>query len=234
MNDGWRVLLGYNPIVLTGAFGSGKTETALHLALMAPETEVVLVDLDLVTPYFRSRERRRELSERDITLLSPEGFHAGVELPVMPPAVGEAMERAERCIVDVGGGEVGMRTLGSLSMAVERAGASCILVVNPYRPGTGTREGIVNTARSLQQAGRVQFEGILANPHLGDRTRPEDIERGVEIVSAASAELGLSILSVGVGLHVVKQDGFAALESELARRNLPHVVIDPRMRPDWH
>ena len=51
--------------IITGHYGTGKTELAVNLALaLAGEgCRVMLADLDIVNPYFRSRERRpRELS----------------------------------------------------------------------------------------------------------------------------------------------------------------------------
>ena len=44
-------------LVLTGNYGSGKTELALNLALRFSEQyRTTLVDLDIVNPYFRSGE----------------------------------------------------------------------------------------------------------------------------------------------------------------------------------
>ena len=60
--------------IITGHYGTGKTELAVNLALAlaAEGSSVMLADLDIVNPYFRSRERRpmleaalRELAKAD-------------------------------------------------------------------------------------------------------------------------------------------------------------------------
>ena len=57
--------------VLIGNFGSGKTELSLNFAIQAAKTgSSVLVDLDVINPYFRSAERRdcllyTSLTEKD-------------------------------------------------------------------------------------------------------------------------------------------------------------------------
>lgn len=45
--------------IITGHYGTGKTEFAVNLAMaMAAEGQpVMMADLDIVNPYFRSRER---------------------------------------------------------------------------------------------------------------------------------------------------------------------------------
>ena len=54
-------------MVVTGHYGSGKTEFCVSLALrlaetgFAPYQRLALVDLDIANPYFRSRERRETL-----------------------------------------------------------------------------------------------------------------------------------------------------------------------------
>ena len=51
--------------LVTGHYGTGKTEFSVNLALAlaAEGARTALADLDIVNPYFRSRERR-ELRRR--------------------------------------------------------------------------------------------------------------------------------------------------------------------------
>lgn len=48
--------------LIAGHYGSGKTELAVSLALLAAQARayprIALIDLDIANPYFRSRERR--------------------------------------------------------------------------------------------------------------------------------------------------------------------------------
>ncbi len=230
--NGSETLLDRNPTILTGCFGAGKTEMALHIALDSRAEEVVLVDLDLVTPYFRCRECRRKLDSRGVRLLAPGGAGDG-GLPVLPPGVWEAMWESERCIVDVGGGESGARVLGALHDTVRRTRAACFMVVNPYRPDSSTVERIVRSVEILESAGRVRFEGLIANPHLGDRTSPDDIVRGVKVVGSAAAEVDRPVVAVGISIHVADDRRYPELRKEWGRWDLEPILIEPHMRAAW-
>ena len=58
--------------IITGHYGSGKTEFALNYALACHEQgeSVILADMDIVNTYFRSRERSVQLEKLGISVLS--------------------------------------------------------------------------------------------------------------------------------------------------------------------
>ena len=72
--------------VFTGHFGSGKTEIAINYAKKLKQDgieKVSLVDLDIVNPYFCSREFTEELGALGIRVIS-QGVHlANAELMVV-------------------------------------------------------------------------------------------------------------------------------------------------------
>ncbi len=55
-------------VFLTGHYGSGKSEVAVNLAIR--NHGGYLVDLDVVNPYFRSRESGIPLSEAGVEVIS--------------------------------------------------------------------------------------------------------------------------------------------------------------------
>ena len=65
-------LSGKRLILVAGHYGSGKTELAVSLALLAakarPYAKAALIDLDIANPYFRSRERRELLEGAGVAL----------------------------------------------------------------------------------------------------------------------------------------------------------------------
>ena len=52
-------------VIIVGNYGSGKTEVSINLAVNQRRagSEVKVADLDLVNPYFRTREARKPLSD---------------------------------------------------------------------------------------------------------------------------------------------------------------------------
>lgn len=58
--------------IFTGHFGSGKTEVALNFALQEKKKgeDVVIVDLDIVNPYFRTNDARNVLMKNGIKVVA--------------------------------------------------------------------------------------------------------------------------------------------------------------------
>ena len=100
--------------IITGHYGTGKTEFAVNLALaLASDGEQVMVaDLDVVNPYFRSRERRATLEEAGITLISSSQSCANADVPSLPAEVFTILQNQDlRGVMDIGGDPVGARVL---------------------------------------------------------------------------------------------------------------------------
>lgn len=189
--------------VFVGNYGSGKTEVAINWALGLLPAAVALVDLDMVTPYFRVRDVRAELERRGLQVVVPGGALAAADMPVLPPGLVSVLAAGERrVVVDVGGDPVGARVLGSVAGLLP-AGDYCVYyVVNPYRPFTGTVAGVKAALAAVQSAAGVRVDGLVANAHLGSATTPTLVARGSGLVAAAAVELGLpvSVVAVPAGL----------------------------------
>ena len=127
-------------LVLTGNYGSGKTEIALNIALeSAKRMKTTLVDLDIVNPYFRSSEKAEELREAGVRTLMPTYAMTTVDIPALPAEIQSVFEiPADRVIFDVGGDDTGAAALGRYypSFAARRDRTEMILVVNCMRPLT--------------------------------------------------------------------------------------------------
>ncbi|MGD8623285.1 MAG: hypothetical protein PVF47_06940 [Anaerolineae bacterium] len=203
------------PIVLfTGRFGSGKTETALNYALglvdgSAPGYEkvagkngsgperVVLVDLDIVTPYFRSREKAEPMQARGVTVISPSIIGQHLHTPAITPQILGAIERPGQVVVlDVGGDKQGARALGQYSHAIHRRGYTMHFVVNPYRPFTDTLQGLESSIAEIESSARLQVSSLVSNPNLIGSTTAADILQGHAQIESFARELGLPITFV--------------------------------------
>ncbi|MCL6451195.1 MAG: hypothetical protein K6T75_07890 [Acetobacteraceae bacterium] len=181
-------------VVFFGSLGSGKTEAALNYALWLARTEPVrLVDLDLVTPLFRSRDAEGALRRRGVMVAGPPPELWLADLPVLPAQVRAALAPPGPVVLDVGGGEAGSRVMGCLAAFLVPGEYEAWFVVNPYRPFTRTPGGIASSLRAMERAAGFSATGLVSNPHLGAETRVEEVLSGHRVVREAASEVGLAI-----------------------------------------
>lgn len=182
--------------IYTGHFGSGKTEVVINRALAyAAQGEVVhVVDLDIVKPYFRSREARHFLIEGGINLITPGGELENADLPVISPNVLGAITSAQgKILVDVGGDPMGATALGAFAQLIRSQGYEMFLVLNPYRPFTNDSSKVRKMLQDIESASRLEVNGIISNPNLGQRTLLVDLRLGLPLVKELAKTLGLPI-----------------------------------------
>jgi len=169
--------------VLTGNFGSGKTEISVNLAI---ENAGILIDLDLVNPYFRSRKVKNEIEKKGVKVILPPPYLANSDLPVITPEVLGALQTNANVVIDVGGDNVGAVVLGRFHKILQENNAQIFLVVNPYRPFTQNHLGVKTMLEQIQEAARISISGIISNPNLGRATTISDVILGhLEVVEIA-------------------------------------------------
>lgn len=206
-----------------GHFGSGKTEVAIQFALSleADRDRPLLLDLDFITPYYRSRDAAQELSRLGVQVVAPEGDLARSDLPVVTARAVQALSGYSGPVVADVGGDEGARVIGSLSGRLP-AGYQALMVVNPYRPGTGTPSQVAEYARWLEQIARIRFTGLVNNANAGSLTQPHHLLEGLKQVQASAELLGIPVL-------------FSAARAEVAAEltGLRILPLDLKMRPPW-
>ena len=189
-------------LVIVGGYGSGKSEVSVNLAryLVATTAQpVAMADLDIINPYFRSREAALELSALGIRVLMPAGDHAGADLPIIIPEVKGAIQQNEGyLILDVGGDDVGSRVLSSLGGAFRENGYDMLLVMNGSRPFTSTVAGATKLMAEIEASSRLKFTGLIANTHLLEQTTAEVVIDGLKLTEQLSAAAGLPIRFVSL------------------------------------
>ena len=100
--------------IITGHYGTGKTELSVNLALSLASggERVILADLDIVNPYFRSRERRQLLEESGVRLIATSQACTAADVPSIPAELLAVLEdRTARGVLDTGGDPGGARVL---------------------------------------------------------------------------------------------------------------------------
>ncbi len=184
--------------ILVGHFGSGKTEIALNLALQLAtrRDDVVLVDLDVVKPYFRSRSAREFMAGRGVRVVAPDGELAHADLPIVLPEVRRVLQDPEcRVLIDAGGDPVGARVLGSLADVVPVGETELLVVLNFRRPSTTSVDEAVAMVRAIEAASRLAVSGLISNTHLLGETTAEVVRRGLTLARETADRLGVPATS---------------------------------------
>lgn len=180
--------------IVIGAYGSGKSEYSIHLArgLKDSGKDVVLVDMDVVNPYFRSRDVREEFAGLGIEVIAPDGEFKHADLPMISPRIKGAIENYSKTVVlDVGGDPAGCRTLGRFVDAITLRGYEMHFVVNTRRPFTANVAEIITMKTHLEFASKLKISHILCNSNLMQFTDSAVVEEGIEIIRQVAAETGL-------------------------------------------
>jgi hypothetical protein len=190
-------------ILFTGRFGSGKTEAAISYAVslaqsLKPDMErpdrVILIDLDIVTPYFRSRETAEAMRKEGVEVIAPSVVGQHLDTPALTPQILGAIEQRQRpAVLDVGGDRQGARALGQYAKAISQRGYTMHFVVNPYRPFTDTVEGLARSITEIEESARLQVTSLVSNPNLINETTAERIVEGHALIEEFSRQLGLPI-----------------------------------------
>jgi hypothetical protein len=181
-------------IIVIGAYGSGKSEYAINLAKLFKEREeqVSLIDLDVVNPYFRSRDVRDDFTAQGIDVISPEGEYGHADLPMISPRIaGTIRTYSKPVILDVGGDPAGCRTLGRFIEDIEKRGYEMRFVVNTLRPFTSNPEETLQMIKSLQTASRLRITEIIANINLMEETTNEMVKEGINILNEVAGISGI-------------------------------------------
>ena len=222
-----QILTDRQYLVLTGNYGSGKTEIALNLALRFAENSLTtLVDLDIVNPYFRSGEKAEEMKQAGVRMLMPTFAMTTVDIPALPAEIQSVFEApSDKVIFDVGGDDTGAAALGRYfpSFAVRRERTSMLLVINCMRPLTRNADEIIDLARRIENRGRLKIDALINNTNLADETEPAMIEAGEKTVLLCAEKLSIP--------HVIT----AGKQETLERCRLETETMPVRryMAPEW-
>lgn len=179
-----------------GGFGSGKTEIAINYSIYCRKNyrQVAIVDLDMVNPYFRTREAKDALNLKDIKVIAPEGKLFYAELPLISPEIKGLIQDADyHLILDVGGDDVGTVILGNFRHFIKDLDYEMLLVVNSYRPFTQSIPQIKQMAQEIENTSRLKISGVISNPNLSTQTDEEIIKQGHILIKRAAQKLKLPL-----------------------------------------
>lgn len=183
--------------IITGHYGSGKTNLSVNLALKAAEQgkSVAVVDLDLVNPYFRTADFRNLFEEKGIKLIAPDFANTNLDVPSVQFDV-EQLASSEDClIIDVGGDDAGAAALGRYSGALlnMQEDFDMFYVINQRRYLTDNADSAVALMYEIETAARMKHTAIVNNTNLGNETNADIIDNSAEFAGEISQKTGLPV-----------------------------------------
>lgn len=172
--------------VFCGHYGSGKTNVAVNYALNLKKhhENVSILDLDIVNPYFRTKDSAKVLSENGIELICSSFAASNLDIPALPSEMYAPFCREDNySVMDIGGDDRGAVALGRFAPLIEKTkDYQMLFVVNFYRPLTQTPEEAIEVMREIETACSLRFSGIVNNSNVGVQTTKEYIENTFPLV----------------------------------------------------
>ena len=201
--------------LFAGHYGSGKTNIAVNYAmyLAAEGKKVCIADLDIVNPYFRTKDSAGTLEAAGVELISPQFANSNVDLPALPAeSYRLVQDKTTYGIMDIGGDDRGAYALGRFVPSIlQENDYRMVFVANSYRPLTRTPEEALEVMREIEAACGLRFTDIVNNANLGHETTPDNVLDAVPYMEKLSRLSGLPIFA-----HTAEVNVARALEGRLA------------------
>ena len=224
--------------LFAGHYGSGKTNIAVNYALhLAKEGKpVCIADLDIVNPYFRTADSKRELEKAGVTLISPQFANTNVDLPALPAEAYRLVEdKSIYGIMDIGGDDRGAYALGRyVPFMKEENNYRMAFVANCYRPLTRTPEEALEVMREIEAACKLEFTCIVNNSNLGTETTAQTVEDSFDYMQKLSQLSGLPLWLTTARADVAEKLTIPnVLPLQLQERYFDLPSQKPQNRPLW-
>ena len=226
--------------LFAGHYGSGKTNIAVNYALLlaGEGKKVCIADLDIVNPYFRTKDSQKELEAAGIDLISPQYANSNVDLPALPAASYRLVQdKASYGIMDIGGDDRGAYALGRFVPSIlEENNYRMIFVANACRPLTRTAEDALEVMREIEAACGLKFTDLINNTNLGSETTAETVIGAASYMEELSRLSGLPVFATTATYEVAaeltgKLDNVIPLKLQEKYFDLPSQK--PGNRPLW-
>ena len=213
--------------IITGHYGSGKTEYAVNLALRlaAEGKKTVLADLDIVNPYFRSYEQTQRLEAAGIRVIVT-SCGGVADIPAIKPAVLSVFQdRSWTGVLDIGGDPIGARVLARFAPQLQGEEFDLLYVLNANRPETRDLERALAYMRGIEAECHQKVTGIVNNTHLCGETTAAEILKGARLAGQLSQQTGLPVVC-----HAAQRRLLPEVQNTLIEPILP---MDLYMKKPW-
>lgn len=200
--------------LIMGHYGSGKTNIAVNMAfdLKKQQENTSIADLDIVNPYFRTKDSEELFIKKGIRLICSKYANSNVDIPALPDDIYSIIDdKSLHTIIDVGGDDRGAYALGRLSKEIlEENNYEMLLCINIYRPLTKDAKSTIEVLKEIEAACKMKFTGIINNSNLGAETSVQDVLNSLPLAEEISEKTGLKLV-----MTTVKEDLFNELEGKI-------------------
>lgn len=200
--------------ILCGHYGSGKTNVAVNLAckLREQHDRVTVADLDIVNPYFRTKDSMKEFDERGIRLICSAYANSNVDIPALPQELYSVTDdKGQTVVLDIGGDDRGALALGRLAPQIKAEGDyAMLMVINRYRPLTPDVPSTIEVMREIETACGIPFTGLINNSNLGEETTAADVLSSTAYADDVAKATGLPLV-----MTTVKDSLFDELDGQI-------------------
>lgn len=183
--------------VVTGHYGSGKTNLSVNLAVNANNEgkSVAVVDLDLVNPYFRTADFKYYFESIGVKLIAPDFANSNLDVPSIQFDIEQLAMNEDCLIIDVGGDDAGAFALGRFANALAqyKDDTDMLYVINQRRYLTETASEAVNLMYEIESASRMKHTAIVNNTNLGRETTAGIITQSADFARKVSQITGLPL-----------------------------------------
>jgi hypothetical protein len=216
--------------VFAGHYGGGKTNIAVNYALYLKNKvgikDVVLADLDIVNPYFRSADAVSVLEQEGVRVIASGYAGSNLEAFSVPEQAAAVFDdKSVYGVIDLGGDDRGAVAMGRYKGHIENEKSkNILLVVNCYRPLSRDVKEIVGIKDEIEAAAGFRFNGIVNNSNLGADTAVKDVLDSLGIINEVSCVCSLPVVMTCADVKTA-----AALGGEIAdlfelNLNIPSVL----------
>jgi len=217
--------------IFAGHYGSGKTNIAVNYALLLRQShkKVMIADLDIVNPYFRTKDSEQTLRKFGIKLISSDYANSNLDVPAVPGEINAIFDDLESyAVIDVGGDDRGACALGRYFEKLHTNDVAAFFVINMYRPLSREAGATIEIMREIEFAGRIKFTGIINNSNLGIDTTASDIINSLPYAEEVSQKTQLPVVmtsvkrNLAVGLETYSNNLFPIDLEEYQWQKLPN------------
>ncbi len=182
--------------IVTGHYGSGKTEFAINYALKLKEAygASVICDMDIVNPYFRTNDAVSFLKDEGVSVIAPEYANTNLDLPSLPSDIISVFsENSPPSVLDVGGDDDGAIALGQFYPYISKEDYEMFFVINALRPDTSSAEDVIKLIKDIEYASRCKVTSIVNNTNLSYLSSVEDIKDSLNLIDEVSNLTGIKV-----------------------------------------
>lgn len=201
--------------IICGHYGSGKSNYTINLALSLAESgrKVLLLDLDLVNPYFLSSKYKNELEAKGVEVIASTFANTNLDAPALPPAMNRVFEEDYDVVMDVGGDDAGSVVLGRFANRINNFDYEMIYIINKYRNLTGTPEEALEVMSEIEAASRCKVTGLINNSHLKAETTWDVINDALDYGTRVAKLTNLPLLGTTIPKSIIDEEVSKKMES---------------------